>query len=141
MSNDSPSSRSGSVAGGCFCGAVRFAIDLPSKWCAHCHCSMCRRIHGAGYVTWVGVDSEHFRLLADEQLQWFVSSPGARRGFCKICGSSMLFESERWSGETHVALACLDDAIDRQPQAHAFYASHVDWMPADQTLTIVTTTS
>ena len=125
------------VAGGCFCSAVRFSIDLPSKWCAHCHCSMCRRIHGAGYVTLVGVESEHFHLHADKQLLWYESSPGARRGFCKICGSSMLFESARWNGETHVALACLDEAIDRKPQAHAFYDAHVDWMPIDETLTIV----
>ena len=36
------------VTGGCFCGAVGFTLALPSKWCAHCHCSMCRRVHGAG---------------------------------------------------------------------------------------------
>lgn len=125
------------VTGGCFCGAVRFSIDLPSKWCAHCHCSMCRRVHGAGYVTWVGVNSEHFNILQDDgHLLWFESSPGARRGFCNKCGSSMLFESARWSGETHIALACLDQPIDRKPQAHAYYDAHVDWMPLDETLTI-----
>ena len=31
------------VQAGCLCGAVRFELQLPSKWCAHCHCSMCRR--------------------------------------------------------------------------------------------------
>ena len=40
------------VSGGCLCGAVRFTAKLPSKWCAHCHCSLCRKAHGAGYVTW-----------------------------------------------------------------------------------------
>jgi hypothetical protein len=25
------------VHGGCLCGAVRFELALPSKWCAHCH--------------------------------------------------------------------------------------------------------
>jgi len=124
------------LEGGCFCNAVRFSIDLPPKWCAHCHCSMCRRIHGAGYVTWVGVQSEHFKMLQGNQLQWYESSPGARRGFCRICGSSMLFESARWSGETHVALACLDEPNDLKPQAHAFYAAHVDWMPVDESLVI-----
>jgi len=125
------------VEGGCFCGAVRFELELPSKWCAHCHCTMCRRIHGAGYVTWVGMQSEQFTLLQDDELQWYESSPGARRGFCKTCGSSMLFESVRWSSETHVALACLNQAIDRKPQAHAFYDSHVEWMPVDDSLTKV----
>lgn len=125
------------VTGGCLCGAVRFEIELPSKWCAHCHCSMCRRAHGAGYVTWVGMQSERFRLLAGrDDLQWYESSPGARRGFCRRCGSSMLFESTRWSGETHVALGCIDGPIDRAPQAHAFFDSHVDWLPIDEALQI-----
>ena len=85
------------VRGGCLCGAVRFELRLPSKWCAHCHCSMCRRAHGAGYVTWAGFESDHFELVAgDHHLEWYRSSEGARRGFCRSCGSSMLFESDRW---------------------------------------------
>jgi hypothetical protein len=117
--------------------AVKFTLTLPSKWCAHCHCSMCRRVHGAGYVTWVGFDRDNFDLEDSEnQLRWFESSAGARRGFCKTCGSSMLFESERWADETHVALACIDDPIDREPQANVFYDAHVKWMPIDEALTV-----
>ena len=123
--------------GSCFCQAVRFHLRLPSKWCAHCHCSMCRKIHGAGYVTWVGFEADHFELdSGGEQLAWFESSPGASRGFCRQCGSSMFFKSERWKGEIHVALGCMDDPIDRKPQAHAFHDSHVAWMPIDDALQI-----
>jgi hypothetical protein len=125
------------LEGGCFCGAVRFRLDLPSKWCAHCHCSMCRRIHGAGYVTWVGFKDSQFGLKqGDNELAWYQSSAQAQRGFCRQCGSSMLFKSERWPGEIHVALACIDGPIDRKPQAHAFYDTHVDWMPVDGELQI-----
>jgi len=96
---------------------------------------MCRRAHGAGYVTWVGFGSDQFHLRrGEDQLLWYTSSPGARRGFCGTCGSTMLFESERWAGETHVALACLDGPIDRQPQANVFFDAHVNWMPIDETL-------
>lgn len=123
---------SDTVTGRCLCGAVAFELRLPSKWCAHCHCSMCRRAHGAGYVTWAGFESDHFILdKGDHHLTWYESSPGARRGFCSTCGSSMLFESERWAGETHVALACIDGPIDRDPAAHAFFDAHVHWMPID----------
>jgi hypothetical protein len=112
-------------------------MNLPSKWCAHCHCEKCRLAHGAGYVTWVGFDSDQFLLKAgDPHLRWFESSQGARRGFCSTSGSTMLFESERWAGETHVALACIRDPIDREPQAHAFFDSHVNWMPIDDALKI-----
>ena len=126
-----------SVNAGCFCGAVKFRLDLPSKWCAHCHCSMCRHIHGAGYVTWVGFEDSHFHLEnGEDDLDWYQSSQQAHRGFCRHCGSSMLFKSERWAGEIHVALACIDGPIDRVPQAHAFYDTHVDWMPVDNSLQI-----
>ena len=99
------------LTGRCLCGAVEFELKLPSKWCAHCHCTMCRRAHGAGYVTSEG-----------------------RRGFCNECGSTMLFESSRWAGETHVALACIDGEIDRKPRANAFFDTHVGWMPIDDGL-------
>jgi hypothetical protein len=125
------------VNGSCLCGAVHFEIQLPSKWCAHCHCSMCRKAHGAGYVTWVGFESDHFRLVTgDHHLTWYVSSNGARRGFCSDCGSTMLFEAERWPGETHVAMGCIDDPIDCKPQANSFFDAHVDWMPIDGALEV-----
>ncbi|NND44998.1 MAG: GFA family protein, partial [Xanthomonadales bacterium] len=86
--------------GSCLCGAVRFHLDLPSKWCAHCHCNMCRKAHGAGYVTWVGFEANHFTLDSGEDaLRWFDSSAGAQRGFCSRCGSTMFFRSEQWAGE------------------------------------------
>lgn len=126
-----------SVAGGCFCGAVTFTLDLPSKWCAHCHCSMCRKVHGAGYVTWAGFEQDRFHLEKGEQdLVWFQSSDQGRRGFCRHCGSSMLFRSERWPGEMHVALGSIDGPIDREPQAHVFHDTHVDWMPLDDALAV-----
>jgi len=98
---------------------------------------MCRKAHGAGYVTWVGFDAGHFTLDSGEaELNWFDSSAGAQRGFCGRCGSTMFFKSERWPGELHVTLGNLDDPIDREPQAHAFHDSHVDWVPLDDALAI-----
>ncbi|MDH3941320.1 MAG: GFA family protein, partial [Xanthomonadales bacterium] len=116
---------------------VTFEVQLPSKWCAHCHCGMCRKAHGAGYVTWAGFQSDHFILLqGDHHLQWYKSSDGARRGFCSDCGSTMLFEADRWPGETHVALGCIDGEIDRRPQANSFFDAHVNWMPIDEALEV-----
>ncbi len=132
--SNSPDKR---VNGSCFCGDVSFSAELPSKWCAHCHCTMCRRIHGAGYVTWVGFESHQLKFNNRQGLRWYKSSPEARRGSCSTCGSNLFFESRQWEGETHVALASFDGPIDRNPQAHAFYQTHVDWIPADESLTIV----
>jgi len=119
--------------GGCLCGAVRFRIGLPSLWVAHCHCSMCRRAHGAAFVTWISVRVAGLTLRegGNEALRWHASSPGAERGFCACCGSPMLFRSDRWADQVHVAAASLDAGPDRPPQLHAFWDTHVPWTSAD----------
>ena len=123
------------ASGACLCGELRFSFDLPSKWVAHCHCSLCRRAHGAAFVTWIGVHSQGFRLDDPQQrLHWYASSEGARRGFCANCGSTLFFESARWPGETHIVLANVDTPVDRTPQAHVFFDTHVPWVELSDSL-------
>jgi len=89
---------------------------------------MCRRAHGAGFVTWVGVAREAFTLESGEsQLTRFKSSGQATRGFCSRCGSTLFFESGHWPDEIHVTLANLDSAEGLEPQAHAYWGSRVPW--------------
>jgi len=98
---------------------------------------MCRKQHGAGYVTWVGMDANQVSISDEEdKLSWYESSNDARRGFCRQCGTSLFFKSSRWKGELHITLAAIDGGCDRRPQAHAFYDAHVDWMPIDETLAV-----
>ena len=96
---------------------------------------MCQKFHGAGYVTWVGFEQDQVKFVqGKDHLNWYQSSAGAQRGFCQRCGSSMFFRAEKWAGELHIALACFNEAIDRQPRANVFFDNHVDWMPIDETL-------
>ena len=115
------------ILGSCLCGKVRFEATPPTKWCGHCHCSMCRRAHGAAFVTWFGVADDQFQLDGEADLRWFQSSPGAERGFCRNCGSTLFFRSQHWPGEMHVVRACVD-ALDREPTGHVFTDSHVNWV-------------
>jgi hypothetical protein len=113
--------------GGCLCGRISFAARFPSLWAAHCHCTRCQRAHGAAFVTWVGFPAEQVEISGEDDLRWFVASEGGSRGFCGICGSPMFFRSDRWPGELHVARALFHEAIDREPQAHVFFETHVAW--------------
>ena len=118
-----------SIAGACLCGDVRFEAALPSLWCAHCHCSQCQRFHGAGVVTWVGFPEGAVTFTVGEsKVSWYSSSAPAQRGFCGACGSSMFFRSERWPGELHIARANLVGTLDREPEGHVYYDSHVHWL-------------
>ena len=114
------------VTGSCFCGAVAFEIELPTLFCGHCHCSMCRRPHGASYVTWVGVAMERFRVTAGAgDIARFQSSEKGTRSFCKTCGSQMFCQSE--PEVIDVTLAALHGAIDRAPQGHYYFDSRAEW--------------
>ncbi len=119
-----------SAQGSCLCGAIRFTFDFPSKWCAHCYCSMCRKAHGAGLVTWIGVPEGQFRLKSGKaQLLHYGSSPGATRSYCAACGSSLFFQSEKWPGEIHIAMGCLDTPADREPEGNVFTDNKAHWVP------------
>ena len=118
-----------SARGRCLCGAVRFTASLPSKWVAHCHCTLCQRAHGAAFVTWAGFEADQVDVAADEgALRWFASSAAGERAFCAKCGSSMFFRSGQWPGELHLARALFIEPIDREPQAHVFFDTHVSWV-------------
>ena len=123
-----------SYTGSCLCDDLRFGFDGPSLWCAHCHCSMCQRTHGAPLVTWVGVAEERFRILAGDTLHWHRSSPEAERGFCNHCGSSLFFRSTRWPGEIHVVRTNIEGELDREPEVHAYWESHARWFSFDDDL-------
>ena len=118
--------------GTCLCGDVRFDLTYPSRWVAHCHCSLCRRAHGAAFVTWIGMEDTHVAIDdPHSRLRWYASTPGAERGFCSRCGSTLFFRSGRWPGELHVAHANLEGPADRAPQAHAYWDTHVEWVAVD----------
>lgn len=115
--------------GNCLCGVIEFTIELPSNWVAHCHCTMCQKAGGAAFVTWVGVAKNCCEIRdPDNQLQWFQSSPEAQRGFCHQCGSTLFFKSSRWPDEIHITLSNFQTPLDKTPQVHAFWDTHVNWV-------------
>ncbi len=117
------------VTGACLCGAVRFAVELPALVCAHCHCTMCRRAHGAGYVTWFVVPPERFKILAGaDRLVRYRSSDHGTRSFCGTCGSSLFFESTKRPDHIDIVLANMEGPIDLAPQFHLFFSDHADWV-------------
>ena len=117
-------------AGGCYCGAVRFEVTLPSKFCAHCHCDNCRSAHGAAFVTWVGFKEDQLVLVAGEDLlRHYETDTGATRSFCGTCGTPLLFRSPRWAGERHVTRQSIEGEIDRAPSAHVYVDHKAEWFP------------
>lgn len=115
--------------GSCLCGAVKFEIDEFLPQVAHCHCSMCRKFHGAAYATIAGVSRSKFRWVEGEDaLKGYTAENGTTRTFCRHCGSSLTFSSPRAPQDVvEVALGAMDDDVPVEPNAHIFVASRANW--------------
>jgi hypothetical protein len=123
------------VSGGCFCGAVRFTAELPSLFCAHCHCTMCRRSHGAGFVTWFAVPPQRLHFdKGESELVRFPSSDHGTRSFCGRCGSTLFCDSTRHPERIDIVLANMDGPIDQAPSLHCYWDDRADWIRAEDGL-------
>lgn len=123
-------------SGSCLCGAIRFQARQFLPKAAHCHCSMCRKFHGAAFATFASVSRQDFRWLSGEAtLKVFTASNGTKRSFCSECGSSLTFFSPRAPEDiVEVSLAAFDDPVPVEPDAHIFVASGVSWALKTSTL-------
>jgi hypothetical protein len=121
------------LQGGCLCGGIRYAISGPITEVSNCHCSMCRRFHGAAFATYGKVAAEHFRWLSGQDLLVvYESSPAGGWAFCRVCGSSLgLPEHGRLS---EITLGSLDTDPGVRPAEHIFVGSKAAWFEITDTL-------
>ncbi len=122
------------IRGSCLCGQVQFALDAPPQFINHCHCSMCRKAHGAAFGSFVHADGLAFRWLDGEApVQRYESSPGTWRAFCRVCGSNLPVLEEEG---THVIIPAgtLDDDPGVKPIVHIHVASKAPWCDITDTV-------
>jgi hypothetical protein len=121
--------------GSCLCGAVEFEFHIPTLFAAHCHCSMCRRGNGAGFVTWIGVRKDGFRITAGAgDLTVYRSSDRGTRSFCGRCGSSMLCQNDDQDNVIDITLANIHGEIDRSPSSHVYFDCRAPWVKVNDDL-------
>ena len=84
------------IRGGCLCGKVRYEITGRLFDASNCHCSMCRRQHGAVYATYVDFNPDEFNWVSGKDLvKVYEPSPDGGWCFCSECGSSLAGADQR----------------------------------------------
>jgi hypothetical protein len=106
---------------------VRYELDGPCTMMMHCHCSMCRKHHGAPFATFVAAAHGGFRWLnGEDAVASYQSSPQGARTHCRHCGSvgpTLLPDA----GIAFAPAGNLDGDLDLRPQGHIFVASKANW--------------
>ncbi len=120
------------ITGGCQCGALRYTIHQPAVEVNHCHCSMCRRIHGALFASFARIPAAAFRLGSGEaRIGSYRSSLDTDRWFCRVCGCPLYMTITGYPDRVWLAVATLDgDAHPGHPknkEFHIFVGSKAPW--------------
>ena len=115
------------IEGGCFCGAIRYAIDPGDYLVANCHCSMCRKTSAAAFVTWVVVPESAFRYVKGDPRMLRSSEHGARY-FCSSCGTPLACINATHPGIVDVTSCSLDAPEDYPPTVAVHEDSRLSWL-------------
>ena len=114
------------LKGRCLCGRVRYEISGPLLAADHCHCSMCRRQHGAAFATYADFATGDFKWTAGaERLKVYATASGAGWCFCRECGSTLAGTDH--GRVTSVTLGTLDGDPGLKPGCHIFVGSRAGW--------------
>ena len=114
------------ITGGCLCGQVRYEVTGPLFNADHCHCSMCRRQHGAAFATYAEFNPGDFKWISGEGLvKVYETSPGAGWCFCSVCGSTLAGTDD--GKVTTVTLGTVEGDPGVKPGAHIFVGSKARW--------------
>jgi len=78
------------IRGSCLCSAVRYEVSVPFEEMHHCHCSRCRKAHGAAFSTFGRVPATALTVTSGADLiRRYRSSAQVERAFCATCGSNL----------------------------------------------------
>ncbi len=113
------------LAGGCQCGAVRYALYAAPQGTHICHCRMCQKAVGGPFAPLAPVQLADFAWTRGTPAT-FLSSSEAARDFCAACGTPLTF---RYLGSAwiDVTIGSLDHPERAAPERQYGIESRQPW--------------
>jgi hypothetical protein len=121
----------------------------------HCHCSTCRKSHGAAFATWTSVKPDQFRWTSSVELvEGYESSPGRRGAFARSAAPRLFLpipaRSGRWCWEQSTVIRVCVQAntfswdpkrpgTRSQMRSHSLRNGPRGWNPDGQALPVAPT--
>ena len=115
------------LTGSCLCGDIAFEVHGEIERMVHCHCSMCRKLHGSAFATFGMTGGDAIRWLRGaEKVAHYRSSAEGGRSFCPRCGSAL--PSPSASGPVaYIPLGNLAEDPGSFEGLHFFAGSKASW--------------
>ena len=116
------------ISGHCECRRVRYVVDGDIVEFSHCHCSQCRRLHGAAYATFAGIPREQFRYISGAaDVKVYASSEFNDRVFCGKCGSNILVDAKREPESLYLSMSTVEGHPPLPRGYHQYVGSKAPW--------------
>lgn len=121
------------LRGSCLCGGVVYRAEKPVRSASHCYCRMCQKQHGAAAGTYANVASAGFVIEQGAELVTeYASTDHGRRGFCRVCGSTLTWRSTHSPDRIAITLGTLDQEYDGLIKHELHTDSKPRWLPTKQ---------
>ncbi|MCP4319398.1 MAG: GFA family protein [Hyphomicrobiales bacterium] len=111
--------------GSCLCGGVSYTTEGALRDVVACHCTQCRKQSGH-YFAATNVPDDHLSITGFQNLKWYHASDDAKRGFCKVCGSTLFWKHSNDSF-TSVLAGSIDGKTGLKIEKHIFCADKGDY--------------
>ena len=115
------------VEGGCFCGEIRYSFNSGKYYTSDCHCSMCRRISGAAFVSWMAIPNNDFEYTKGKPKE-LISSSFGKRYFCGDCGTPLVCLLDQDQKNTYITICTLDQPNQYVPKTSIFNEDMLAWI-------------
>jgi len=115
------------LAGGCQCGAVRYALATSPEHASVCHCRMCQKASGGPMMAFARVKKSALRWSRGKPAS-FRSSSLVERHFCAACGTPLTYN---FIDSPHVSVSAgsLDDPEAIRPELQYSVERTLSWFP------------
>lgn len=116
------------LTGKCLCEGIAYEINGELGPIFNCHCSKCRRWHGAAFRTRATIRRDQFNWIRGEELlSRYYSSEDTVKVFCSVCGSNLISTYDNRPDLLGVPLGGIEQAPNNQVEGHIFVGSKSPW--------------
>jgi hypothetical protein len=116
------------IQGHCECNCVSYEADCEILDFSHCHCSQCRRLHGAAFATFASIATDNFQYLSGkEDIKEYASSDDLKRVFCGNCGSNILVSLNDVPEILYLSMGAIDGNPTHPEAYHIYVGSKAPW--------------
>ncbi len=115
-------------AGRCLCERIQYQISGAIGPVYHCHCSKCRRWHGAAFRSRASVKRTQFQWVSGRNLcSTYKSSENVTKYFCQICGTPLISTYSDRPDVLGLPIGALEGLQEAGEQAHIFVKDKAHW--------------